>query len=152
MVAEQESRFEMPPMPKDLEQLWEEKERRLPKSVRKYIQRLKNEDRLVEAKLVRAKTLEAKGAKYGHPPVLNQTKARRALDRSIYELLTSEDPHAEAELEVKIVWLLEITGEINSEERISELSQAIDSKAPFVQEYLEHRAPQIRDEMAKLKP
>lgn len=150
MTAEQETGFEMPPMPEDLEKLWEEKDMRLPKSIRKYIRRLKNEGRLDEAELTRKKTLEAKRGKYGDPLVLKQVKARRALDRSIYNLLTTEDPEIEAELEIRTIWLLELTGEIDSSERTQELLEAIDSKAPLLREYLEERMPEIRDEVSKL--
>lgn len=125
---------------KDLEGLVITKEPRLPRSIRKYIRELKAEGRWEEAMEIAQRVRENKLQK-------REEKARKELNRTILELLTTDDPEVEGEKEIRAIWLLEAAGVINSEERLEELLESLDTKAPQLKDLLEQRLVEIRDEV-----
>lgn len=127
-------------VPKDLEGLVATKEPRLPGSIRKYIRDLKAEGRWEEAMEVAQQVRERKAQK-------REEKAREELNRTILELLTTNDPEVEGEKEIRAIWLLEAAGVINSEERLEELLESLDTKAPQLKDFLDKRLAAIRDEV-----
>lgn len=146
--------FVMPPMPdglfSELSERASRKDNKLSKSVRTHIRRLKQEGRFAQALAVRKSVVSSRESRLGRQ-YLSQAKARGMLNGTLRELLATDDEEREAELELRAIWLLEITGEIDSEERVRELEESLDSKADQLRAYLESKLPEIRDEMVRLK-
>lgn len=122
-----------------------EKEPRLPKSIREHIARLKSQGEPELASRVRRASVEEKLAR-------KQRTMSEELERVIYKLLETTDERIQAEFEVRAMWLLNVTGQIDSQRRRQEITELLDSRAPHVIEYIQGRMPQIRDEYQNLIP
>lgn len=131
-----------------LERLLAVKDPELPSSIKKYIRRLKEADRWDIAMGVRQEEMEKAKKKRGIET--REQRARKELDRTIRQILETDDPQLQAEDEVKAIWLLDISGGINQEERIQDLLSILDSKAPELKEFLEGRMFEIREQALKV--
>lgn len=134
----------------ELESLINQKEPRLPKSIRAHIRSLKAagqwEEAMRVAKEVREEKLQSR-----------QQKAEVELNRTIRKIIETNDPQVQAVEEIRAIWLLYATyfyatGIIDSDERSSELLQTLDSKSPNLSAFLEGRMADIRDELQPLLP
>ncbi len=128
----------------ELEQLLAVKEPKLPKSIRRYIQRLKQVGMWDVAMGVRAQEMEK--AKKKRKDKTKEQRARKELDRTIKQILETDNPQVEAENELKAIWLLDIIGGMDQEERMENLLALLDSKAPELRSFLEENMARIRDE------
>lgn len=130
---------------KELGSLKDQRERRLPKSIRTYIRRLKAdgqfEKAMAVAQEVRERKLQAR-----------QQNAERELYRSVRELLETEDPQVQAVEEIRAIWLLYASGVIDSDEKTAELLVTLDSKSPDLKAFLEGRLTDIREELRPFLP
>lgn len=126
-----------------LEKSFFEKEIGLPKSIRDYIRRLKADGQLKKALEISDKVRESKSRK-------REERAQEELRLTIFKLLETEDSLVQGEYELKALWLLEASGIINSEERLKDLLESLDSKAPALKEHLEKRLVAIREQVEPL--
>lgn len=122
------------------------KEVRLPKSLRIHIRGLKAKGKWEEAMRVGMQAREQK--RQMRREELIQTR----LYRCIATLLRTQDSGIEATNELRAIWLLSAGGIITPKERREGIVEALGSKAPELQEYLEGKLPQIRDEVQLLMP
>ncbi len=120
------------------------KEERLPKSIRTYIRRLKEEGRWEEAVRFREFVIKQKKTR--------QEIAVDELHKTIKEVICEQDPVKEASGEIKIIWLLNATGEIDQQGRREEIINIFDSQPQSLQAVLEKVLPKIRDEMQAFLP
>lgn len=127
----------------------DEKLPKLPKSISTYIRRLKAEGKWVEAMSVAQQEREKKGRIKRRT---RQEKAREELNKTVRELLETNDPEIEAVMEIRGIWLLEAAELINPEERLMELLESIDTKAPQLKTFIEGRLVRIREEVKPLMP
>lgn len=131
-----------------LEKLLVVKEPRLPKSIRRYIQRLKQAGYWEVAMGFRAE--EMKKAKKKRGIETREERARKELFRTIRQIIETDDPQVEVEGELKAIWLLDVSGAINQEERLQELRDLLDSKAPELQAFLAENMIRIREQTTRI--
>lgn len=120
------------------------KEDRLPKSIRSYIRRLKEEGKWEEAIKYRESINRQRRTR--------QEAAVEELHQTIKDVICEDDPLKEATGEVKIVWLLSATGVIGKEGRKEEILNILDAQPKKLQPMLEQALPQIRDDMKPFLP
>lgn len=130
---------------KELGSLKDQREQRLPKSIRTYIRRLKADGQFEKAMAV---AQEVRGRKLQ----AGQQNAERELYRSVRELLETEDPQVQAVEEIRAIWLLYASGVIDSDEKTAELLVTLDSKSPDLKAFLEGRLIDIRKELQPFLP
>ena len=131
--------------PESIEDYLQKKEERLPKGIRAYIRHLKETGDWNEAVGFREDFLRKR--------VLDkQGRAKRELDETIVKLLQSDDPIQQAEDEVKAVWLMYAAGILQSDQRMSDILEILDSKAGNLKRELEENLPAIRDEIKIFLP
>ncbi len=131
----------------NFEVLLEKKEPRLPKSVRTYIRRLKQDGNLQQALTVRETAIKTKRTR--------DQKAQDELDKTVSEMLITQNPNLEASRTVKTIWLLYATGDLTQKQRNDEINDFLNSlnnKAPEIVSYLDTVLPNIRDEVIPLLP
>lgn len=134
----------MTPEQIDYDRLIAAKETRLPKGLRIYVRRLKEWevwDKVKADKVVEKRTAPSR-----------EERARKELHRTISLLLQADDPKVEARLEIKSIWLMQAAGVINSAERMEDIIESIDSKAPQLKAFLEGKLAAIRDEVKPFMP
>lgn len=129
----------------ELGSLADQKELRLPKSIRAYIRRLKADGQFERAMAVAREVRERKLKE-------RQQNAEKELYRSIRELLETKDPQVQAVEEIRAIWLLYASGVIDSDEKTAELLVTLDSKSPDLKAFLEGRLIDIREELRPLLP
>lgn len=132
---------------KQLEKELGTKEPRLPSSIRKYIRALKQAGRWDEAMEIRNRLYKQT---LGRKSKTREERAEEELNRTIKQILITQDPQVQAENEAKAIWLLNVTGVINKEERMQELLALLDSKADNLKDFLEGRLGEIRDQALKI--
>lgn len=132
----------------ELEKLMVKKETRLPKSIRAHIRNLKASGLWKQAMEIaereRGKKIEKIKAR--------ERSAEQELHRSIRTILETDDPQIQAVEEIRSIWLLQASGVINSDEKVEELIEILDSRSSDLKAYLEGRLPDIREEIRSLLP
>ncbi len=120
------------------------KEKRLPKSIRTQIRRLKEAGRLEQVAFVR-KTAEQKRSR--------QDIAADEFGKTIIEVVCTDDPIGEAVAEIKMTWLMHAVGFIETqEERKKQILEILDSKPIALQPQIEALMPEIAREVEPLLP
>jgi hypothetical protein len=120
------------------------KEERLPKSIRTYIRRLKEDGKWEEAVRFRETITKQRRTR--------QEFAAEELHKTIAEVICEDDPLKEATGEVKIVWLLNAVGILGTESRKEEILGILDSQPEQLQPLLEQQLPGIRDRVKTFLP
>lgn len=127
-----------------LEKKLQTKEVRLAPSIRKYIRRLKQSGKWDEAIKLGQIKREQKRTTFEY--------ATEELDKSITEIICTDDPVEEAAKQIKTVWLLNATGELSQKEREDEMERIFSGIPAEVQTSLEERMPAIRDAVKRFMP
>lgn len=133
----------------DFEAKMQRKESRLPRSLRKYIRRLKGQGQKAKAAEV---WRQAKGKQETRALLTDRDKAVQELDGAVSVILETEDPRTEAEEGVRALYLLQAAGEINEQERVSDLREVLATLEPDVREHVEGRLIDIRERLMELYP
>lgn len=121
------------------------KEPRLPKSTRAYIRKLKESGKWDEAVKYRQRIVQERRNR--------QDLATEELHKTIAEVICEENPVQEAAKEIKITWLLNAVGVIETtRERNQEILEILDSQKPEFQPQVEALMPGIRDEVTRFMP
>lgn len=131
--------------PKDIDQLFQKKEERLPNSIAKYIRLLKQSEKWEEAIAFRENFVATKVSN-------RRERAEKELNQTIIELLETNDPAVQANKEVRAVWLMFAAGVLQSDERVKNILEILDSKGGELKQQLEENLPAIRDEIKHLLP
>lgn len=122
------------------ETLLQKKDKRLSKSTRAHIRNLKKEGRLDEANRVRTRSIEGRYQR--------DQQTLNALDESVTQLLTTDNPKVEIKEGIRIVWLLSKSGQISEiDQRTDEINEIVDATEPELIDYAEQILPQVRDEV-----
>lgn len=127
--------------PKDLVLLLRDKEPRLAKGIRAYIRALKrsgNFEQAIRDEAVREKI------------TTKRDKAVHELNQTIRGIIETEDPLVQAESEVRAIWLMSSVNILNSDERIQNILEVLDSKETELKEQLESNLPTIRKEVESI--
>lgn len=121
------------------------KESKLPKSTRAYIRKLKESGKWDEAVKFRQRVVQERR---------NRTEiATEELHKTIAEVICQDDPVKEAAGEIKITWLLNAVGEIETtQDRNKEILEILDATPSEFQPRVEQLMPSIRDEVTKYMP
>lgn len=110
---------------------------RLPQSISKKIRRMKESGTWDEAIKYREAVVKQRKSRL--------EEATEELHEKIAEVICTDDPLTEATGEIKIVWLLNAVGELNSDDRRAEILEILNSKPQPIQGELERQLPGIRD-------
>jgi len=141
MVLESEALIDrLSRKPKSIEDCLQKKEERLPKGIRAYIRRLKETGDWDKAVGFREDSLRKRALD-------RQGRAKRELNKTIVNLLQSDDPIEQGKDEVKAVWLMYAAGILQSDQKVSDILEILDSKAENLKRELEENLPAIRDEI-----
>ena len=133
-------------IPKGVQELLEEaKEENLPKSIKAYIRRIKQEQGRDVGLWFREQLITKKA-------ITRQEKAEKMLKETILKLIQTDDPAVQAKCEVRAIWLMFAAGILNSDERTQEIISILDSKGGQLKEELENNLPKIRDQVKFLLP
>jgi len=123
----------------------EAKDSRLPKHLRTYIRRLKQAGKIDEALKYREHFIHQRRNK--------QEIAVDELHKTIAEVICTDDPVKEAAGNIKITWLLNAVGVIETpEERKAQILEIFETAPKHIQEVLEPMMPIIRNEVQPLMP
>lgn len=120
------------------------KEPHLPKSIRAYIRRLKQEGKWDKAIELRNEIIRQRRTRV--------EIATSELNKTLVEIIREDDPLEEASDQVKAVWLLHTVGVLGTDTRIEETLSIVSSLPPELQQGLEEKLPSIRDEVKKFMP
>ena len=121
------------------------KDPRLPKHLRTYIRRLKQAGKIDEAIKHREHFVHQRRNK-------NEI-AVDELHKTIAEVICTDDPVKEAAGNIKVTWLLNVVGVIETpEERKAQILEIYESTPEHVQVVLEELMPLIRNEVSPLMP
>jgi len=124
------------------------KEPRLPRRIAAYIRRLKQEEKFDEAIKYRKRIISQKIARNERGQ-----SATEELHKTIAEVICTDDPVKEAAGEIKITWLFNAVGEIETtQQRNVEILAILSSTPSEFQPQVEELMPGIRDEVAKFMP
>lgn len=129
---------------KELERSFKKKEEQLPNSIASYIRRLKQSEKFGEAMLEREREIEKRRR------MTRPQRAAEKLNDTIKLLLETNDLQIQSACEVKAIWLLNIAGVIDDRQKLQDLRDLLDSKAPELRAFLDDRLVQIRDESLKV--
>lgn len=125
-----------------IEHRFADRELKLPKGIRKYIRRLKQEGKLEEAFRVKKESTERKRSA--------RDKLNDKLNENLRDVVLSDNPEQRALGEFTTTWMLSKTGEIPTlEERRADLEQVYRSY-PEQSDTLETKAPSIIAEVSKM--
>ncbi|MBI1864091.1 hypothetical protein HYS03_02690 [Candidatus Woesebacteria bacterium] len=124
----------------EIEALLQEKDPRLPKSVRRYIRDLKQAGKFEEA--MRKRNDEVQKKKDKRERIIDE------LNGSVYGLAITKEPKEEIDNMAKALWLMDAARIIAPEERQAELGEIYDIAGSELEGYLQERMPQIRNEVA----
>lgn len=125
----------------ELSKSLEAKEVRLPSGVRRHIRRLKEEGRWEEAMSLRRQEAGKKTDR------TREGKLQDLLNQNIKDLMLAKNPNQEAALTIEAIWLLEKKGEIEPEERFSNLMEVLNNTGVGLEE---EQLVLIRDKIAKI--
>ena len=132
----------------NLEKKLRAKELRLPRRVAAHIRDLKQQGRFEEAMSLRKRIIDQKTTRYK-----KQRAAVEELHRNIHEMICTDDLVEEAVGNIKIIWLFNATGDIQTtDERNREIIEILNLVPSEFQPKVEARMPAIRDEMVKFMP
>ena len=124
------------------------KEPRLPRRIAAYIRKLKQEEKFDEAIKYRSRIISQKKARNERGQ-----SAAEELHKTIAEVICTDDPVMEAAGEIKITWLFNAVGEIETtQQRNVEILEILSSTPSEFQPRVEQLMPGIRDEVAKFMP
>lgn len=125
-----------------------QKNERLPKSVRKYIRRLKEAGKWEEA-MGFAQEARVKKNDRRNP---RSVRVYEVLNHTVRDILVTEDPQKQAEEEIRAVWIMFQGRLLDQNERSNELKAILDSKPPEIQKVLGPKISQIRNEVLRTVP
>jgi hypothetical protein len=127
----------------ELDRKLQAKEARLPKGIRKYIRRLKQEGLWDEK--VKYRIHQQRNNKH--------EIATDAIHETLVEVICTEDPVEEAAGQIKIIWLMNAVGIIETtEERKKQILEILDSQPIEIQPQVEALMPSIMREVQPLLP
>lgn len=131
-----------------LEKKLRDKEPRLPRRVAARIRKLKQEGKFEEAMSLRRRIIGQKIARNE-----KRAAATEELNKTIHEMICTDDLVKEAAANIKITWLFNALEEIQTpEERNMEILEILGSVPSEFQPKVEALMPGIRDEVVRFMP